>query len=70
MENGTKGELVYTVQESDLADRVALDSEDQFPRVFVTDLLFFRQAPSCPPTTFIVAKKCHFDDHISLVSAG
>jgi len=36
MENGTKGELVYTVQENDLADRVALSGEDQFPRVFAT----------------------------------
>jgi len=40
MENGTKGELVYTVQESDLADRVALGSEDQFPRVFATSRMF------------------------------
>ncbi|MBW1635594.1 MAG: thioesterase [Deltaproteobacteria bacterium] len=36
MESGTTGELIYTVQESDLADRVALGSEDQFPQVFAT----------------------------------
>lgn len=36
MENGTKGEIIYTVLQKDLASEVAVDSEDSFPEVLAT----------------------------------
>lgn len=36
MENGAKGELVYTVLQKDLACEVAVNSEDSFPEVLAT----------------------------------
>lgn len=36
MENGAKGEFVYTVQQHDLASEVALSNEDAFPEVLAT----------------------------------
>jgi predicted thioesterase len=36
MENGAKGEIVYTVLQKDLASEVAIDSEDSFPEVLAT----------------------------------
>ncbi len=36
MENGTKGEFVYTVKTQDLASEVAVASEDIFPEVLAT----------------------------------
>ena len=36
MEIGTKGECVYTVQKKDLANEVAISSEDNFPEVLAT----------------------------------
>ena len=36
MENGAKGEFVYTVLQQDLASEVAVGSEDSFPEVLAT----------------------------------
>ena len=36
MENGTKGEFVYTVLQQDLASEVAVGTEDSFPEVLAT----------------------------------
>ncbi len=36
MENGAKGEFVYTVKKQDLASEVAVASEDVFPEVLAT----------------------------------
>lgn len=36
MENGTKGELAYTVKKADLASEVAVSTEDVFPEVLAT----------------------------------
>lgn len=36
MENGTKGEVVYTVLQQDLASEVAVGTEDAFPEVLAT----------------------------------
>jgi predicted thioesterase len=36
MENGAKGEVVYTVLQKDLASEVAVGSEDTFPEVLAT----------------------------------
>ncbi|MGB3223109.1 MAG: hotdog domain-containing protein [Desulforhopalus sp.] len=36
MENGAKGEIIYTVLQKDLASEVAVDSEDSFPEVLAT----------------------------------
>lgn len=36
METGAKGECVYTVQHTDLASAVAINSEDEFPDVLAT----------------------------------